>query len=278
MTSRFSALPLGSGEAFLLQTEHEGKHWTVLVDSGNLSAGTHHPLIAAIDNIASNLRRIDVAICTHHDMDHARGFQSFADAWCSTQREIGEFWLPGRWSAAIPAVLFDPLEVAQRIWNGALKVSKDCVPREGEEPRRATREEGLREAARRMQIHSAFSDLGVREEPREFEDIDAQESEPIRINRLARSLGVNSDELQALEISIEETNRPSSTILRRMERQSHRWFDPFWLFTLEGDQAALAISLFWEALETAKTIAAIAESAVRWRIPIRWFDFGQFEP
>jgi hypothetical protein len=128
-----------------------------------------------------------------------------------------------------------------------------------------------------MQIHSAFSDLGVREAPREFEDIDTQESEPGRIDHLARSLGVNSDELQALEISIEETNHPPSTTLRRMERQSRRWFDPFWLFTPEVDQAASAISLFLEALETAKTIAAIAESAVRWRIPIRWFDFGQFE-
>jgi beta-lactamase superfamily II metal-dependent hydrolase len=128
MTSRFSALPLGSGEAFLLQTEHEGKHWTVLVDSGNLSAGTPHPLIAAIDKIASNLRRIDIAICTHHDMDHAKGFQSFADAWCSRQREIGEFWLPGRWSAAIPAVLFDPLEVAQRIWNGGSKYLRILFP------------------------------------------------------------------------------------------------------------------------------------------------------
>ena len=169
MTSRFSALPLGSGEAFLLQTKHVDKNRAVLVDSGNLSAGTPHPLVAANDKIASNLRRIDIAICTHHDMDHARGFQSFADAWCSTQREIGEFWLPGRWSAAIPAVLFEPLEVVQHIWKGALEISKGFFPGEGEEPRRVTREEGLREAARRMQIHSAFSDLDVREQPGEFE-------------------------------------------------------------------------------------------------------------
>jgi hypothetical protein len=266
MTSRFTALPLGSGEAFLLQTEHEGKAWAVLVDSGNLSAGTPHPLVAAIDQIDSNLRRVDIAICTHHDLDHARGFLSFADAWCSTQREIGEYWLPGRWSAAIPAVLFEPLEVAQRIWIGALKVSREFFPREGEEPRRVTREEGLREAARKMQIDRSFSDLGVREEPAETER-----------DRLAWSLGVNSDALQALEISIEETNRPPSATLRHMERQSRRWFEPFWWFAPEIDQRALANSLFLEALETATTIATIAESALRWQIPIRWFDFGQFE-
>jgi glyoxylase-like metal-dependent hydrolase (beta-lactamase superfamily II) len=80
MTSRFTAFPLGSGEAFLLQTEQVGKDWAVLVDSGNLSAGIPHPLVAAIDEIDSNLPRIDIAICTHHDMDHARGFRSFADA------------------------------------------------------------------------------------------------------------------------------------------------------------------------------------------------------
>jgi hypothetical protein len=277
MTSRFTAFPLGSGEAFLLQTEQVGKDWAVLVDSGNLSAGIPHPLVAAIDEIDSNLPRIDIAICTHHDMDHARGFRSFADAWCSAQREIGEFWLPGRWSAAIPAVLFEPLEVAQRIWNGALKVSSDFFPREGERPRRATREDGLREAAKRIKIHSAFSELGVGEGPQEFEHPDTEETERVRIDRLARSLRVNSDELQALEISIEETNRPPSATLRRIKRQSLRWFDPFWWFAPEIDQTALAISLFLEALETAKTIAAIAESAVRWRIPIRWFDFGQFE-
>jgi hypothetical protein len=32
-----------------------------------------------------------------------------------------------------------------------------------------------------------------------------------------------------------------------------------------------------DAITTVKTIALIAENAVRWRIPIRWFDFGQFK-
>jgi hypothetical protein len=103
-----------------------------------------------------------------------------------------------------------------------------------------------------MEIHSAFSGLGVGEEHGVPE-----ETERVRIDRLVRSLGVNSDELQALDISIEETNRPPSTILRRVERQSRRWFDLFWWSTPEIDQRTLAISLFFEAVDS--------ENPIRWR-------------
>lgn len=274
MTSRFTALPLGLGEAFLLRTEHAGKDWAILVDSGNLSAGKPHPLVGAIDKAASNLRRIDIAICTHHDLDHARGFRSFADAWCSTQREIGEFWLPGRWSAAIPAVLFEPLEVAQRIGNGAFKVSQRLVAPERGTPARTILEQRLRDVAREMEIHQAFSGS---DGSRESWTTGTRESEPVRIERLTRSLGITHDELKALDISIEETNRPPSGILRRFEWQMRRWSEPFLWFAPEISRRLLAISLFVEALETATTITAIAESALRWRIPIRWFDFGLFE-
>lgn len=277
MGSRFTALPIGSGEAFLLQTKHAGRKWAILVDSGNLDAGTPHPLVAAINKTAPHLQRIDIAICTHHDMDHARGFQSFADAWCTAQREIGEFWLPGRWSAAIPSILFDPLDVVQRIWNGTFEVSRRLFHGESADSGRTTLEERLREVARDIELYREFSEFVAPGELDELVSTVTAESEQPRRERLARSLGVGDDKLRALDISIEESDRKPSAILRRIESRAFWWFDPFWWGRVDAGHRISAMSLFLEAVETLKTIATIAESAVRWRIPIRWFDFGQFE-
>lgn len=45
MTSRFTALPLAAGEAFLLETGHAGRTWTILVDAGVRGGLTQHPLL-----------------------------------------------------------------------------------------------------------------------------------------------------------------------------------------------------------------------------------------
>ena len=101
MSSRFTALPLGAGELFLLETDHSGRRWAILVDSGQHSGEVLRTQILAS---SPSLRRIDVAICTHEDTDHATGFRDFTSEWYSTERTIGEYWLPGRWVVAVPEI------------------------------------------------------------------------------------------------------------------------------------------------------------------------------
>lgn len=277
MGSSFTALPLGSGEAFLLQTQHAGKHWTILVDSGNLSGGSRRGLVAAINKAAPCLRHIDIAICTHHDMDHARGFRTFSDEWCSARRTIGEFWLPGRWSAAVPEVLFQPLVLAYRIWRGAVGVSNRLVDRKDDDAARMTGDEQLCAVARDIGLQRSFSEVIRRGQPRKVEGAETEPQGRAHIDQLARSLGVTHDELRALDSAIENRDRQPSTILHGIGSRSLPRFQLSWWLELESRRWLLAISLFSQTIETAKTIAAIAECAVRWRIPVRWFDFGQFE-
>jgi len=122
MFSKFSALPLGSGESFLLETEHAGKTWAILVDSGKKS---RRVLKDAVLAASPNLRHIDIAICTHQDADHANGFRHFAKEWYANARTIGEYWLPGRWSAALPDILTDPVGFTRRVWAGSRSVAEE---------------------------------------------------------------------------------------------------------------------------------------------------------
>ena len=273
MSSRFIALPSGTGEAFLLQTEHRGKQVTILVDSGSRSSGKYHPLVRLIEQKVPNLQCIDIAICTHQDKDHAAGFRTFTDAWCTTGRKIGEFWLPGRWSAVIPQILFNPHEVIQRIWNGAIQVSSR-IPSQKEREGWIGLEEHLRILAKDTEFNFAYSQEDIMDE--EFEQLPTEAEIPRR-KKLARSLGINTDELHSLEISLEESNHSPARIFRDFGKKISRTFLRFRANADFPGHELLANIFFLEAFETAEIIASIAERAVNWQIPIRWFDFDPFE-
>jgi hypothetical protein len=277
MASRFLALPLGTGEAFLLETQQGGKDWAILVDSGNLDGGTPHPLVDALNKTAPKLRHIDIAICTHRDTDHARGFEHLADEWCGVGRTIGEFWLPGRWAAAMPKLLLDPAGLADSLWQGAVEASSRLVGPGGERTTHATEESRIRDLARELEIDSQFTDLEVADaaETSDSKYVDATDED--RDLRLSRTLGLTNEELVALDISMEESDRPPSVVLDEIASLVSRWVDPFWIEPPFVKESISISSIVLDAITTAKTIAIIAESTVRWRIPIRWFDFGQFE-
>lgn len=101
--STLIALPV-SGDAFLYET----KNLVVLVDGGRSS----RKLAAALLALRPRLRRIDVIICTHADADHSGGLKELLKLWkdpAGTWRgEVGEFWLPGRWSELARRSLTDP--------------------------------------------------------------------------------------------------------------------------------------------------------------------------
>jgi hypothetical protein len=276
MSSRFTALPLGSGEAFLLQTEQAGKERAILVDSGNLSRGDPHPLLGAILNAAPGLDRIDVAVCTHQDADHARGFTTFIPAWCAERRHLGELWLPGRWAAAVPLVLSDPNQLAARVFDGAREAAIRLRAAEDEDPTRSRTEsfeQRLRAAAPLNELVQSFTEVAHEGgSPGKTAETDQARSE-----RVAESLGTDLEGLDALRRAVEESERSPGGALR-----SVRWLlrplpYPFWWLGPGLRDGIRAASLFAEAIETAEIIAVIAESALRWNIPIRWFDFGLFE-
>lgn len=176
-------------------------------------------------------------------------------------------------SAVIPQILFNPHEVIQRIWNGAIQVSSR-IPSSREREGRIGLEEHLRILAKDTEFNFTYSPEEIKDE--EFEPL-STESEISRRKKLARSLGIDIDELHSLEISLEESNHSPARIFRDLEKKISRTFLPFRANEDFPGHELLANIFFLEAFETAKIITSIAERAVNWQIPIRWFDFDPFE-
>jgi hypothetical protein len=80
-----------------------------------------------------------------------------------------------------------------------------------------------------------------------------------------------------LDISMEEGGRTPTDVLDEVALSVPTWGNSVWIASRPERMYTQAISMMLDAITTVKTIALIAENAVRWRIPIRWFDFGQFE-
>ncbi|MBC7104127.1 MAG: hypothetical protein H5U22_26515 [Rhizobium sp.] len=266
MSSRFTALPLPSGEAFLLETDYKGQDFVVLVDSGRRYAGTN-PLVTAIHDAAPHIDRIDVAICTHQDADHANGFRTFADQWCGNGNTIGEFWLPGRWAVGFPSVLTNPIGLVTQIREGAESAENRRLV--GEDRERLGRDQSGHEKTDTLaplsKVTDAFREYAV---PDWYEDIS-------REDRLATSLGVSADQLSELRAEIEETDSYHDDVFRVAE-VSFRSLLRSWLFDEPYERIEVSVRAL-QALDVAKSISSIARAALRWSIPIRWFDFGLFE-
>lgn len=97
MATTLTAVPVGQGDAFLLQ---RGDGSSVLVDGGRARLGFSHQLPAYLRK-----SRIDVAICTHADADHADGLRGLLESWAAPIREV---WLPGRWTERLVQLCQEP--------------------------------------------------------------------------------------------------------------------------------------------------------------------------
>lgn len=265
MASTFHALPLPSGESFLLKTDHEGCTKAILIDSGMRYSKGNHPLPKAILNAEPNLKRIDIAVCTHQDADHANGFRTFADVWCGEGKSIGEFWLPGRWAVALPDILLAPERLIEKLYSGALEVAhKECVE---EQLTGVTFEERIRCVANNKKINQYFRDLVIQSK------IDHKNiSDPEQ--RIANSLGMSISNMKGLIGDLEETDSDSAEEILKIAQSRILYFYP--CFSDESN-FMLACVLLSRAIDTAKIIRDIALSSIRHSIPIRWFDFGLFE-
>ena len=86
MSLIFSALTVREGDAFLL--EDDG--WKCLFDSGRDKSIVDLLKFKGID-------KLDLAICSHNDADHAEGFiELFKSGF-----QINEIWLPGLWASVL---------------------------------------------------------------------------------------------------------------------------------------------------------------------------------
>jgi hypothetical protein len=260
MTSTFFALPLTSGEAFLLCTTHEGKEWVILVDSGRNRGKHSRELARILAQVSPTLSRIDVAICTHSDADHSNGFWHFADDWCVEGKTIGEFWLPGSWAYAMPHILLDPIGFAETLLEGSVEtISKISNDDDVDSPRRTrSQEQRLRALSTKELKEAAIEPI--------------EKSLPDNAG-IAGCFGLNEGEFSMLVSELEETDN-SIDPFRSLPSNLHLWHWPHLPLWKPNWQAWVA---FEQAFETAKAIREIANSAVRHKIRVRWFDFGEFE-
>ena len=89
MSTRFTALTIKEGDAFLI----EDNGWNCLFDSGKDELIVDLLRYKGID-------KLDLAICSHNDADHANGFIELL----KSGFQIDEIWLPGLWASVLQFV------------------------------------------------------------------------------------------------------------------------------------------------------------------------------
>lgn len=263
MASKFTSLPLKSGEAFLLQTDFAGSEIVILVDSGKRD-GT--ALMEAILVQEPNLKIIDVAVCTHQDADHANGFRDFADVWTNEGRTISEFWLPGSWADALPRLLIDPEGVTEDLIEAARQFGQDYRQQKTSgldlNDKDLTISQYMKIAADRMQ----------RDRPRRTttEQQRVDDSSDDHALKVARGVGISVAEADLFRKTYNASD-PWRFARFRFSRgiQKHYYRD----LTPGSVEATVAAA----AIDTAEIIHNIASVAIENDILVRWFDFHLFE-
>ena len=96
MSLIFTALEIGSGDAFLL--EDSEKNWNCLFDAG----GSKRTIVTLLKRKLKEgkTNKLNLAICSHNDIDHANGFIGLLES----DIEIDEIWLPGTWTGVLKYV------------------------------------------------------------------------------------------------------------------------------------------------------------------------------
>jgi hypothetical protein len=262
-TSRLHALPVKGGEAFLLSTTFQEKEYSVVVDGGKRG------LLKEIIGAEPDLRHIDVVICTHSDADHSHGLAKFPAHWLTASRTIGEFWLPGAWAAALPDALSDPEGFADRLLRGAIEVAKlldELTP----EVRRA--DGGIEGSLRKIAGRSHDGEFARnRLKDKNVRDTNKRDDQTEQQDIVSKRLGLSGDDARRVVRQIEENDFTPSKRFRSY-MTGLRWHYPVW-YEYDSWLGAVIVA----AIETAKEILAIAETSLVNEIPIRWFDFKEFE-
>ncbi|MBJ2152646.1 MBL fold metallo-hydrolase [Paracoccus sp. IB05] len=283
MASTFLAIPLPrKGESFLLRTTHQNRDKAVLVDTGwRLGKGDlDNSLCVFLTGMMPDLRKIDRLILSHEDADHCEGAPQFIASWLKTGRSIEEVWLPALWAPAGAGPRRSKW-VRSRIVKGAFeaapKIAKAMHEISGERNKAHDRvplpedrdhehfEEAIRRAASQSDLFSNFfliredeRPVGHSEEAFQVEGPDASVFPDAFLRVFLGNAPIwNSHECLASSLAID---------LRERDELPNAHPD-------EG----LAMKLAHDALDTHERISQTVASCITFGIPIRWFDFEQFE-
>lgn len=256
---RFIALPT-SGDAFLLQRGNV----TILVDSGFKKDN----LAKLLSKHVPELNRINIAVCTHADRDHAGGFTTLLDQWKPTGNEvcapIDQLWLPGSWAGIVSQLFLE----ARKFSDILLKEMEEFDARHQDLNSPEDIEVILREVDE--SVDRRFGDLwpdeGYFDEDLDsFDELDIDAEE---LNGFSEPEWMGEFRNRATEIIENEAGavRAIQSVKRRVGYRVRR------------GHVSKAVGRYWLGLiDTADIIRQIAFSAIKHHVKIRWFDFGEFE-
>ncbi len=236
------ALPI-AGDAYLLQSQGV----KILVDGGHsslsLSTALSSPDVAA--------RELDIVVCTHADLDHAGGLVDLLD---KRDIRVGEFWLPGAWGDALPALLSQPSLVMDALVQEMQNWSPDAEgPSDQDEEEFENGLHARIAAERRSMLADRRREVAVR--PPDSNDSKAGV-------RWLRGFLDDDQRRDAGDTAAAKAFDRGRRLVRH--RASAR--------RLNEQQR----SLWLRTIKTAERIRQIAVQAVRHDVPVRWFDFGEF--
>jgi Metallo-beta-lactamase superfamily len=281
MPSTFLAPPLPQkGESFVLVTTHQGKDVTIVVDTGRELKQSHLDIF--LQSNLPDLVRIDKLILTHEDADHCEGAPQFIANWLQNGGQIGEVWLPSMWAVAgagSPRTGWTRSRIVKGAFEAAKEISDqvDKLRKEGADLKRRPQlsekdllssecmEVAIRNTAKENEAFAGIFEPTLGEKPTaeilmkrrlEIQDNDDQRHWRFSDYRYWPPIeGALEDEASNLALMLDDCDE-----LNRC-------------FNLSG----FALHLAKGALDSHPRIAKTIAACLAYGLPIRWFDFGQFE-
>lgn len=210
---------------------------SVLVDGGKSSA-------LLVSELAKfNVQHLDIVVCTHADYDHSGGLVDLLNHPTIT---VGEFWLPGAWAESIPQLLTVPEMVVDELIK--------TLDEQGNSVQAADDPDEYEQL-----MHSYVS--GKRNEYREQARNDDQ-------NELHK-LGVLEPWVPEWPLGDKTLEQAARTFQNGRSRVRYR---------KAKCKISKAVATFWlDLIDTAERIRKIAVQAIHHGVPVRWFDFGEFD-
>ncbi len=236
------ALPV-YGDSFLLF--RAGR--TILVDGG--STGVR----LATELAKYSVRHLDIVVCTHADADHAGGLVDILDKSTIT---IGEFWLPGAWGESLPDLISDPAHVVNTLVSEIETANplNDLSDHDHASSLEARLYAKISSAKKRMRRENRSA-----EGPPDIQDGETHQ-------------GLDWLKRMVAEVTpiLEGEGADAGEIFDDGRAQIHGK-----IFT---QQINRRLAFVWiDLIDTAERILKIALQAIRHDVPIRWFDFGEFD-
>lgn len=283
MGSTFYGLPCSKGgESFLLRTvDHNAQQRAIIVDAAYSTSEGGSTTLEALQADVPDLRCIDVAICTHEDKDHCDGFPNLIKAWTAEKKTVGELWLPGRWALAFPNAAVRPKWSEHQIIQGAFIAAARLEDEIASIIGRAVWEiskEMLRMFGGLDSLPWGIAHYGLERATAEADR--GPMVEPVGGDRYHSSHWAGLDrEHDGSAVARKIRSTLAKSQLQKIDDRIALAFD-------EADEGArrprseagqeLAMMLASSVLRTHDLILDIAATALDQKIPVRWFDYGEF--